>query len=197
MDKLVEWYSNPENIKRLTSWLRKYIRVNGLFRTQDDVNFTIEDIIQTALYKLLKKGGQNYIKGCTIDTMVFKIAINNAISEIRTRERQKNISLEYADVYDLGLFVNIKNSRPYLSPDSSPDRNAENNELGRDIDSSIDRLMEKYKEPFLLWAQGYTYHDMSDILKKPVGTVKSGVYRAREIFKNNKLIKKHYEATKL
>ena len=66
-----------------------------------------------------------------------------------------------------------------------------------DINNSINRLREKYKEPFLLWIQGYTYNQMSDILGKPVGTVKSSVYRAKEILKADRCIKKHYEALKL
>jgi len=198
MNTLTEWYSNPINIKRLSTWLRKYIRVNSLFKTQDDVEFTIEDIIQETFIKLLKKGGQDYVKKCTIDTMIFTIAENYALSEIRTKRRKKTFSLEDLEKSnddESGLFVNIKNSRYYLDPNSSPDRDAENNELRKDIYNSIDRLKEKDRESFLLWmTQEYTYNQMSSILGKPVGTVKSSVYRAKEMLKSYDSLKKHYEA---
>ena len=204
MDKLIEWYSNPINIKRLSTWLRKYVRVNGLFKTQDDVNFTIEDVIQKAFLNLYRKG-PDYIREHTIyasiDTLIFTVAINNATSEIRTRKRQKTFSLEDLEKSnddESGLFVNIKNSRYYLDPNSSPDRDAENNELREILNKGLGELPKKYKSSFLLWmTQEYTYNQMSDILGKPVGTVKSSVYRAKEILKADMCIKKHYEALKL
>ena len=115
MNTLIGWYSKDVNIKRLSTYLRKYIRVNGLFHTKDDVDFTIEDIIQTAFFNLYRKG-PDYIKKHTIhasiDTLVFTVAINNALSEIRTKKRQKTFSLEDFEKshdYDIELFVNIKN----------------------------------------------------------------------------------------
>jgi len=199
MNTLIGWYANDVNIKRLSTYLRRYIRVNGLFKTQDDVNFTIEDVIQTAFLNLYRKG-QDYIKKHTIhasiDTLVFTAAINNALSEIRTKKRQKTFSLEDFEKYD-SINIDAENLRFYLNLFPDPATIAENNELREDVYNSIGRLREIYREPFLLWMQGYTYNQISGILETPEGTVKSKICRAKKMLRFDRCIKKHYEAIHL
>ncbi len=44
----------------------------------------------------------------------------------------------------------------------------------------IDQLKDKYRIPFLLFAKGYEYQEIADILGIPIGTVKSRLHTARK-----------------
>jgi len=39
------------------------------------------------------------------------------------------------------------------------------------------------RNPFLLYFDGYKYHEIADILKEPLGTIKSRIHFARKLLK--------------
>lgn len=48
-----------------------------------------------------------------------------------------------------------------------------------DIICAIDHLPTEYRKAFTLYADGYKYHEIAEILNLPLGTVKSRVHTAR------------------
>ena len=53
----------------------------------------------------------------------------------------------------------------------------------KEIRDSIHQLPEIFKSPFLLYFEGYKYHEISDILHEPLGTIKSRIHFARKLLK--------------
>ena len=53
----------------------------------------------------------------------------------------------------------------------------------KEINATIHELPEIFKTPFLLYFEGYKYHEISDILQEPLGTIKSRIHFARKLLK--------------
>lgn len=60
-----------------------------------------------------------------------------------------------------------------------------------ELTNMIDTLDESLKVPFLMHYQGYKYHEISDHMDLPLGTVKSRIFFARKELKS--LISKRYQ----
>ncbi len=56
--------------------------------------------------------------------------------------------------------------------------------------SIINQLPQKSKEPFVMYVNGYSYNEISEILEIPIGTVKSRINYARTILKRKITLKK-------
>jgi len=41
-----------------------------------------------------------------------------------------------------------------------------------------------FKQPFMLYFQGYKYHEIADMLNEPLGTIKSRIHFARRLLKD-------------
>jgi RNA polymerase sigma-70 factor (ECF subfamily) len=53
----------------------------------------------------------------------------------------------------------------------------------KEIQSSIHHLPDIFKKPFLLYFDGYKYHEISGMLEEPLGTIKSRIHFARKLLK--------------
>jgi RNA polymerase sigma-70 factor (ECF subfamily) len=40
-----------------------------------------------------------------------------------------------------------------------------------------------FKQPFMLYFEGYKYHEIADMLQEPLGTIKSRIHFARKLLK--------------
>lgn len=60
---------------------------------------------------------------------------------------------------------------------------AESNLKLKDINIAVHGLPEIFRNPFLLYFDGYKYHEIADILKEPLGTIKSRIHFARKLLK--------------
>ena len=119
-------------------------------------------------------------------TWIYKITTNVCLDEIR-RKRKKLISLDEDIEHDGSEFKRqIKDHSP------GPESLAENNELKRMVKESINLLPEDYKIVIVLRdIQGFSYEEISRIIKCPIGTVKSRINRARRALK--KILQKNGE----
>ena len=54
----------------------------------------------------------------------------------------------------------------------------------KEINQAIYRLPQIFKTPFLLYFEGYRYHEIAYSLNEPIGTVKSRIHFARKLLKN-------------
>jgi DNA-directed RNA polymerase specialized sigma24 family protein len=66
---------------------------------------------------------------------------------------------------------------------ASVDNTAESKFRLKEIKSAIHHLPEIFKTPFLLYFEGYKYHEISDLLHEPLGTIKSRIHFARKLLK--------------
>ena len=75
---------------------------------------------------------------------------------------------------------------------ASPEAEAENIELSEAIQECINRLSDEFKAVVVLVdVQGYDYQEVSDVIDRPIGTVKSRLARAR--IKLRECLQRHRE----
>ncbi|HLP46222.1 MAG TPA: RNA polymerase sigma factor [Candidatus Deferrimicrobium sp.] len=122
-----------------------------------------EELTQDTFVKVYFKAGSletEYLKA-----WIFKIATNLARSEFRKRKIKKLLSL--SDVNDIHY--------SYKS-------NLENEIT---LEQMLSTLPEKYRIPVIMKdIDEFSFEEMAAILKKPVGTVKSLVFRGHQQMKN-------------
>lgn len=59
-----------------------------------------------------------------------------------------------------------------------------NSALGlKELENLVSELSATYREPFLLFYEGYRYHEIAEQLELPLGTVKSRIFTARTLLK--------------
>ena len=53
----------------------------------------------------------------------------------------------------------------------------------KDIYAAVQSLPDIFKQPFMLYFEGYKYHEIADTLGEPLGTIKSRIHFARQLLK--------------
>ena len=130
-----------------------------------------EDIVQETFLRVFKNK-HLYRSIAKFSTWIYTIASNLAKTELRRRKRRRFLSLSHMGYDD----------KDYELPDEyfSPERIVDNKMKGRTIRKEIEALPEKFKEVVILRdIQEFSYEEIGQILKIPVGTVKSRVNRGR------------------
>ena len=126
-----------------------------------------KDLTQEVFLKVYKSFA-TYDKSVKITTWIYKIATNACIDYLRKKKEVLMINEDQE--------IQIEN-RFY----SLPDKALENKELKQLIYSKIDLLPESYRMVVILkYINELTFEEIADILKQPVNTVKTKLYRARE-----------------
>ncbi len=143
---------------------------NFVFRFVGDRE-TAEDVVQETFLRAFRKRTE-YRAIANFSTWLFTIAGNLAKSELRRRKRWRLFSLHRDEESDTGLDL----------PDESfrPDKMAESSMADGLIQQAISSLPDNYRQVILLRdVEGLSYQEISDVVRCPVGTVKSRVNRAR------------------
>ena len=71
------------------------------------------------------------------------------------------------------------------SSDSLQENNAVNHFIKEDIDKALCLTEEIYRVPFLMYFQGFKYHEIAEELDLPIGTVKNRIHIARKFLKSS------------
>jgi RNA polymerase sigma-70 factor (ECF subfamily) len=118
-------------------------------------------------------------RGGSFRSWLLRIVTNACYDELRRRKRRPSSSLEELTAfYDGGDY---QESKPLASHETSPESVAEKGELISAIRDCINRLPSEFKVVVVLVdVQGYDYREVSDVINRPIGTVKSRLARARE-----------------
>ncbi|MHB1346040.1 MAG: RNA polymerase sigma factor [Candidatus Humimicrobiaceae bacterium] len=153
----------------------KYVYTTAFFMVRD--SHEAEDISQEVFVKvyLAVKGFRGL---SSFKTWLRKLTVNTCIDKIRVRSKtsDKKVSLDgmIEDGKEILLYEFNQNVEKYFQ-----DKETVNNVL-----KIIVNLDESYRIPLILRdLQDYSYIEISEILKKPVGTVKTNIHRARKIIK--------------
>lgn len=129
-----------------------------------------KDLFQETLYKALANQ-EKYNVGTNIKAWLFTIMRNIFINDYRRRAKQQTIFDNTGNDYLLN----------YKQPSVS---NAAETELRlKEIYQAIYHLPEIFKTPFLLYFEGYKYHEIAEALHEPLGTIKSRIHFARKLLK--------------
>lgn len=130
-----------------------------------------KDLFQETLFRALANKDK-YNVGTNIKAWLYTIMRNIFINNYRRKSKQNVI------------FDNSPNDflLNYRQPTTS---NAAVSNLNmKEVQQAIFHLPEIFKNPFLLYFDGYKYHEIADMLQEPLGTIKSRIHFARKLLKS-------------
>jgi RNA polymerase sigma factor (sigma-70 family) len=128
------------------------------------------DLYQETLYKALANH-EKYNAGTNIKAWLFTIMRNIFINNYRRKAKQRI------------LFDATPNDYLINSGQATVSNAAESEMRVKEIKKAIHQLPEIFKTPFLLYFDGYKYHEIADVLHEPLGTIKSRIHFARKLLK--------------
>ena len=128
------------------------------------------DLFQETLYKALANQDK-YCTGTNIKAWLFTIMRNIFINDYRRKAKQRTI------------FDNSTNETLINSGKIVVRNEGENSLQLKEVHKAIYQLPQIFKIPFLLYFEGYHYHEISGSLNEPLGTIKSRIHFARKLLK--------------
>lgn len=149
--------------------------VNSYFLSPFAISLTrdkesAKDLVQETMYKAIANRDK-YINGTNIKAWLYTIMRNIFINDYRKKIKQ-NVILD-ATPNDFLLDYN----------QSSISNLAESKLRLKEIQTAVYYLPSIFKEPFLLYFDGYKYNEIAGILHEPLGTIKSRIHFARKLLK--------------
>ncbi|MFQ5629224.1 MAG: sigma-70 family RNA polymerase sigma factor, partial [bacterium] len=130
-----------------------------------------EDILQETFLRVYKNR-HAYRRVAKFSTWIYTIAGNLARTELRKRNRRRLFSLSDMGVEDKDYEVSDEEFNPESHVDTILHEEV--------IQKEINKLSPKFREVIILRdMQELSYEEISQILRIPIGTVKSRVNRAR------------------
>ena len=129
-----------------------------------------KDLFQETLYKALANQDR-YSTGTNIRAWLFTIMRNIFINDYRRKAKQRTI-------FDNNINETLINSGKVIV-----NNGGENSLQLKEIHKAIYQLPQIFKIPFLLYFEGYRYHEISESLNEPLGTIKSRIHFARKLLK--------------
>ena len=147
----------------------KFLRPFALRLTKhgDDAN----DLVQDTLVKAFTNRDK-YQDGTNLKAWLFTIMKNTFITQYQRMVRRNT----FIDTTDNLHFIN--------SNESLQDNGAIASFMREDIEKALELTDEMYRLPFLMYFQGFKYHEIAEELNLPLGTVKAQLFRARDFLAN-------------
>lgn len=138
-----------------------------------------QDLLQEALLKAYKSF-QRFESGTAFDRWVYQIIYRLFIDSYRKKKRRP-----FVGSLDEPL-PNMEQEKAPDVPDASqiPEDLTLRSELGQIIDHSLKKLPDEFRAAVILCdIQGFSYEEISQILKCSLGTVRSRIHRGRRLLR--------------
>jgi RNA polymerase sigma factor (sigma-70 family) len=129
-----------------------------------------KDLLQETMYRALANQDK-YNVGTNIKAWLYTIMRNIFINNYRRKSKQNTI-------FDSTPNEFLLNYNQVTSSNA-----AEVNLKMKDIQAAIHNLPEIFRNPFMLYFEGYKYHEIANMLREPLGTIKSRIHFARKLLK--------------
>lgn len=136
--------------------------------TKDSVS--AQDLYQETLYRALANR-EKYQVGTNIRAWLYTIMRNIFINNYRRNSKRQVVQDDATNEYLLE------------SAHNSVQNEGVSRMTVKEIWQSLFSLPEIFKKPFMLYFDGYKYHEIAHILDEPLGTIKSRIHFARKILK--------------
>ena len=153
------------SLQKLSSSLKPFAM--KLTRDVDDAN----DLLQDTMVKAFTNKDK-FTEGTNLKAWLYTIMRNIFINNYRRKSKQNTI------------FDNSPNEFLLDHNQSAVPNGAETSMRMKDINKAIHELPSIFKQPFMLYFEGYKYHEIADMLTEPLGTIKSRIHFARRLLKN-------------
>jgi RNA polymerase sigma factor (sigma-70 family) len=132
---------------------------------------TAKDLFQETLYRAIANKDK-YNVGTNIKAWLYTIMRNIFINNYRRRVKQNTIFDSTPNEYLINLNQAVA-------------ANAAESKLRlKDIQLAVHKLPEIFRNPFLLYFDGFKYHEIAAMLHEPLGTIKSRIHFARKLLKS-------------
>jgi len=145
-----------------------YLKPFAITLTRDTE--TAKDLLQETMYRALANRDK-YNSGTNIKAWLYTIMRNIFINDYRRRAKQNTIFDSSPNDFLLD------HSQPRIAND------AESILVMKDVQAAIHQLPQIFRDPFLLYFEGYKYNEIATILTEPLGTIKSRIHFARKLLK--------------
>jgi RNA polymerase sigma factor (sigma-70 family) len=133
-------------------------------------NEVAKDLLQETMFRALANK-EKYNVGTNIKAWLYTIMRNIFINNYRRKAKQNTIFDSTSNDFLINYNqVTISNA-------------AESSLRMKDVQKAIHGLPEIFRNPFMLYFEGYKYHEIADMLKEPLGTIKSRIHFARKLLK--------------
>jgi RNA polymerase sigma factor (sigma-70 family) len=146
----------------------EYLRPFAVTLTKDQE--TAKDLLQETMFRALSNHDK-YSVGTNIKAWLYTIMRNIFINNYRRKSKQNTI------------FDNSPNDFLLDYNQSAVANEAESSIRIKYINAAIHNLPGIFKQPFMLYFEGYKYHEIADMLQEPLGTIKSRIHFARKLLK--------------
>ena len=146
----------------------EFLKPFAITLTRD--NEAAQDLYQETLYRALANKDK-YNVGTNIKAWLYTIMRNIFINNYRRKAKQNTI------------FDNTPNDFLLDYNQAVSTNEAESNLKLKDLKAAIHALPEIFRNPFLLYFDGYKYHEIAGMLTEPLGTIKSRIHFARKLLK--------------
>lgn len=131
-----------------------------------------KDLYQETLFRALSNKDK-YNAGTNIKAWLYTIMRNIFINNYRRKAKQSTIFDSTPNEYLLNL------NQGAVANDAVANINL------KEVKQAIHNLPEIFKNPFLLYFDGYKYHEIAEMLDEPLGTIKSRIHFARKLLKSH------------
>lgn len=127
-----------------------------------------KDLFQETIFKALANSDK-YNGGTNIRAWLYTIMRNIFINNYRRKVKRNVVT--------------------YRAPENLPDIHLAGSAPDSVLYSSqilgiVHKLPEIFRHPFLLYFEGYKYHEIADMMHEPLGTIKSRIHFARKMLKS-------------
>ncbi len=140
-----------------------------------------EDLVQETYSKAFRSASQ-FQAGTNLKAWLFRILTNSYINEYRKRSRRpKQVDVAGVEDDDFFFFNQMVNNGAW-----KPERSAEETVLSQLVDHEVREALEGIPESFripvlLADIEDFSYKEIAAMLKIPIGTVMSRLYRGRRL----------------
>lgn len=146
---------------------------NQAYRLMGDPQ-SAEDATQEAFIAAYRK--VHTYRGGSFKAWLLRIVTNQCYDELRRRKRRPTAPLEPVDRYE----EEIESPHWMMDPGESPEEIAERSELSEALQHCLNGLPPEFRTVVILVdIQGMDYGEASEVVGKPLGTIKSRLARAR------------------
>ncbi len=146
----------------------EFLKPFAITLTRD--NETAKDLMQETMFRALANKDK-YNVGTNIKAWLYTIMRNIFINNYRRKAKQNTI------------FDSSPNDFLLDNNQVTTVNAAESNLSMKEVKFAIHNLPEIFRNPFLLYFDGYKYHEIAHILEEPLGTIKSRIHFARKLLK--------------
>lgn len=129
-----------------------------------------KDLLQETMFRALANQNK-YNSGTNVKAWLYTIMRNIFINNYRRKSKQNTI------------FDSTPNEFLLNYNQVTTANTAEVNLRMKDIQAAVHTLPEIFRNPFMLYFEGYKYHEIAHILREPLGTIKSRIHFARKLLK--------------